>query len=191
MCMLELRQKKMYEGIIRFLTDGGLLFFSLSLTLYRNLQSAWTYQAWKNIWMESWETQKNKKVLFTLCYLESSLFRNLHSVWNVPPSSKLLHFFFSVSTSPPHKSSLTNACFFSHKHRLSLSLAPLFPHPHHCTPSFLSPPLSDFLFFLFTTGCSHQPAHQPKSFSVRLTLIKPSNQNFPVTNSVITPKELV
>lgn len=67
----------------------------------------------KNIWMESGETQKNKKVLFSLCYLASSLFRNLHSVWNVPPSSKLLHFFFQF---PPHLPTSTHwqtLAFFS------------------------------------------------------------------------------
>lgn len=153
--------------------DGGLLLLCW-LTLHRNLQSGWTYQAWKTIWKEGWEGQKKTRRFFLFFLLGELIIPQALLCLKCAPSSKLLHFFSSRLTSPQAPTVwVTNpTSFFSCYSTASiLSLALLFPHPHRCSllsfllPSPLSSPLSLHCWLLTPTSS------QPKSSSVPLTLI--------------------
>lgn len=158
----------MYERIILFWQTGD-FYFSHSHSLSTGISNqAELIKREKTFWMESWETQKNKKVLFSLCYLESSLFRNLHSVWNIPPSSKLLYFFFQFPPHLPTSSHWLKLAFFSptstasHSHWLLYSLIPT------TAPllSFLLPSQISFSFSSLRVAHIYQHTNQRASLSV-------------------------
>lgn len=131
--------------------DARLLFLCWP-TRHRNLQSGWTYQAWKTIWKGGWEDGQKQEGSFSFSCLESSLFLKLPSVRNAPPSSKLLHFFSSRLTSPQaHTVWVTNPSFSStiapppFSHWLFYSLIPVATAPSFPFPS---PLLFPLLFLL-------------------------------------------
>lgn len=145
--------------------DGGLLFLCW-FTLHRNLQSGWTYQAWKTILKGRLRgTEENKKVLslfpaWKAHYSSSSPLSEKH-----PPPLNYFTFFSSRLTSPQaHTVWVTNASFSStiapppFSHWLFYSLIPA------TAPSFpLSSPLLFLSSFLFIAGCSHRPAHSQRA----------------------------
>lgn len=195
--LLEMCQNKCMKGYFTsislfYLMDGG-LWFHCWLTLHRNLQSVWTYQAWKTIWKGGPRgTDENKKVLslfpaWRAHYSSSSPLSQMHT----PSSSKLLHFFSSRLTSPQaHTVRVTNPGFsstvapppFSHWLFYSLILVAAAPSFPFSSPLLFSSPLFAGL-------------HTPNQLTAK-ELLCPShtngalNQSSPLKNWDHTPKEV-